>query len=54
MKEKELQDFIDKNCKDCKAPCAFGIKDMPTFIRCVDRNIYKRKEIIDFKEEDNV
>ena len=54
MKSKELKEFIDENCPKCQEQCNYGIREMPTFIRCMDRNIYKEKENIDFREENNV
>ena len=54
MKSKELEKFIEENCLKCPEQCNFGIRELPTFIRCIDRNIYKEKENIENQEEDNV
>lgn len=38
-----LKDFFKKYCKNCKEICDKGIVEKEEFIRCVDRDIFVRK-----------
>ena len=54
MKSKELEEFIKENCIGCQEQCVEGIRELPTFIRCIDKMITKNKKNIENQEEDNV
>lgn len=41
----DKENFINKNCKDCKEKCDKGIYECEDFIRCIDRMITLNKEI---------
>ena len=41
----DINDFIEENCKNCKDYCDKGIVEKEDFIRCVDKDIYVRKNI---------
>lgn len=42
----DLNEFIEKFCKNCKEFCDKGIIEKENFIKCIDRNIYIDKNII--------
>lgn len=39
----DINDFIEKYCKNCKEKCNQGIREKENFIRCIDKNIYINK-----------
>lgn len=47
-----LNEFIEKFCKNCKEICDKGITENKNFIRCVDRDIYVDKNIIKNKNNE--
>ena len=42
-----LEEFINRFCKNCDKNCDKGIIENCNFIRCLDRNIYIAKKTID-------
>lgn len=38
-----IEDFFKKFCKECKEKCDKGLVEKAEFIRCVDRDIFVRK-----------
>lgn len=40
----DINEFIEKFCKNCKEICDKGIVEKEGFIRCVDKNIYVEKK----------
>lgn len=45
-----INEFIEKFCKNCKNNCNKGIIDRKDFIRCIDRDIYVKKDAIENKK----
>ena len=43
-KNEFIEKFIRKFCKDCKSPCDKGIIERENFIRCVDKDIFIKKD----------
>ena len=39
-----INEFIEKFCKDCKKSCDKGIIEKENFIRCVDKDIFIKKD----------
>ena len=46
-----LNEFIEKFCKNCEKNCDKGIIEKENFIRCIDRGIYIDKK--DTKNKNN-
>lgn len=42
----ELKDFFKEYCKNCKEKCERGLIEKQDFIRCIDRDIFVKKESI--------
>lgn len=42
----ELKDFFKEYCKNCKEKCERGLIEKKDFIRCIDRDIFVKKENI--------
>lgn len=39
----DIEEFLKKYCRDCKEKCDKGLVEKESFFRCVDRNIFVRK-----------
>lgn len=40
-----IKEFIKKFCSNCKESCNKGIVEKNEFIRCIDRDVYVKKNI---------
>ena len=48
MKSKEVEEFIEENCLDCKKECEWGIRENYYRVWCPDIGVVKEKKNIDF------
>lgn len=49
---KELKKFMRNNCRKCDEPCEKGIVETKDFIKCIDKNIAKRKDYFMISREE--